>query len=230
MALIPVIMVCLSFLLLLSSGCGQSKLEKLLDEGITLLDSGQYEEALVKFDLALEIDPEHAKTHYLRGIVYQSRQNFDQSIVDFSKAIKLQDDYTDAYYFRAGSYVMIRDYEAAINDYSKVIEQLPDSSDGYNKRGGLYAATGETQKAIDDLTKSINIEPSFQAYVIRASMYMMERNPIVALTDINFAIELKDSSAVAYKRRSQIYTMLGNTEKAKADSILADSLAMLGKR
>ncbi|MFQ5631895.1 MAG: M48 family metalloprotease, partial [bacterium] len=60
-------------------------------------DSGQYEQAITNFDLAIKIDPDYDYAHNQLGWAYMKLARYDKSINAYKKSIELDSGYTNSY-------------------------------------------------------------------------------------------------------------------------------------
>jgi tetratricopeptide (TPR) repeat protein len=71
-----------------------------VNRGNDNLHAKKFDEALVDFNKAMEIDPAFAEGYYNRGIVYYNTKKYAEAIADYSKAIELKTNYPEAYFNR----------------------------------------------------------------------------------------------------------------------------------
>lgn len=106
------------------------------DLGVRYLSNGNYEEAILAFNAAIEIDPKNAETYEQRGNAYwelaQNAQGSEQTEAyrcaaeDYESAMKWGSE-TDVLYRRAAdSYYGAQDYEKAESYYEKLLEKDED--------------------------------------------------------------------------------------------------------
>jgi len=60
--------------------------------GLALVLDGEYEEAIVELNKAIELNPEYADAYYNRGIAFDKSGEVAQAISDYEKCIELSDD------------------------------------------------------------------------------------------------------------------------------------------
>ena len=84
-----------------------------IDQGVNLIKKGQYNEAIVSLDQAIQIDPDYALAYNYRGLAYFRTKSFDKALTDFDKAIQLNPSLAVAYNNRAYAYFQKKDYEKA---------------------------------------------------------------------------------------------------------------------
>ena len=106
------------------------------DLGVRYLSNGNYEEAILAFNAAIEIDPKNAEVYEQRGNAYwelaQSAQGSEQTEAyrcaaeDYESAMQWGSE-TDVLYRRAAdSYYGAQDYEKAESYYEKLLEKDKD--------------------------------------------------------------------------------------------------------
>lgn len=107
------------------------------DLGVRYLSNGNYEEAILAFNAAIEIDPKNAEVYEQRGNAYwelaQSAQGSEQTEAyrcaaeDYESAMQWGSE-TDALYRRtADAYYGAQDYEKAESFYEKIFEKDEDA-------------------------------------------------------------------------------------------------------
>ena len=126
------------------SACGGSPSvltwQEQYDLGVRYLEEGNYEEAIIAFTAAIEIDPKQAPAYVGRGDAYigsgETEENLAAAQADYEKAIELDETNANAYLGLADVYIRRGDYDLA--------EEI--------LRGGLDRA-GENQTIADKLAE-----------------------------------------------------------------------------
>jgi tetratricopeptide (TPR) repeat protein len=109
-------------------------------------------------------------------------------------------------------------YGAGIAEYTKAIDESP--ADMKYKfhflRGLVYRGQGDIDLAIKDFSTSIQMRPSYDAYMRRGEMYFEKGAYNIAEENFAEAIEM-NPSIEAYKLRGLTYLVLGNLDMAIVD-------------
>jgi tetratricopeptide (TPR) repeat protein len=156
-----------------------------------------YEQALVDYNRALELNPELAAAYYHRGDVGLLTNELDDAKADFTLAIAKQ--------------------SGAANP--------PPTP--YFKRGYLLYLQREFKAAVKDLSRAIELAPAmYEAYLYRANALCALRRHDLAIRDYNELIQLKPDLALAYYGRALALREKGDTEKAEADFRKAEQLGI----
>jgi tetratricopeptide (TPR) repeat protein len=157
-----------------------------LNLGNIYSQKGNYEQAILDDDKAIEMDPDFAEAYRERGIIYGNKGDLDRAISDLGKAIELFPDFADAFHDRANIYSSKGDMDNAIFDLNQAIIINPDFVEAYHDRAGVYSSKGDTDNAIADDNKAIEIDPYFsQAYQSRAEAYFSKQEYDKSWEDIH---------------------------------------------
>lgn len=106
------------------------------DLGVRYLSDGRYEEAILAFTAAIEIDPKNAQAYEQRGDAYwelaQSAQGSEQTDAyrsaaeDYESAMQWGSETDELYRRAADAYYGAQDYEKAESYYEKLLEKDKD--------------------------------------------------------------------------------------------------------
>ena len=125
------------------------------DLGVRYLEDGDYEEAIIAFTAAIEIDPKRAEAYVGRGDAYvlsgDSRGNLRAARADYEKAIELDETLASAYLGLADVYIRRDERDKAFG----VLQQ------GYEKTNGsdeLAAKMEEIEKDNSAIENEVQID------------------------------------------------------------------------
>ena len=94
-----------------------SKADELMKEGEALLSQGKADEALKKYQQALEVDPKSYHAALFSGDIYLQKQDFAQAEIWYQKAIAIDPNRETAYRYSATPLMKQRKIEAARDRY-----------------------------------------------------------------------------------------------------------------
>jgi tetratricopeptide (TPR) repeat protein len=132
--------------------------------GLSLYQDGKYEQALLEYNKAIEIQPKDYAYYFNRARTYLEMGEFNKAIADYTKVIELSPDSLlfRAYYNRGYAYFEEDQYDAAIVDFNQSITIDPKDEWSYFWRGSSHKwkweITGEKSEqevAVTDLEKFI---------------------------------------------------------------------------
>lgn len=125
----------LSLVMLLTlCGCGKkdggSTWQEQYDLGVRYLSDGNYEEAIIAFTAAIEIDPKRAEAYAGRGDAYLGQGAADEylaaAFTDFETALSLDDTNVDAYLGMAEVYIARKQFDEAMEILRQGVEKTRD--------------------------------------------------------------------------------------------------------
>lgn len=118
----------LTALLLLSlAACGgKDAWQEQYDLGMRYLNDGNYEEAIIAFTAAIEIDEKRPEGYEGRGRAYvlsgETAENLEAAKSDFEKALELDPTYVDAWLDLADIYIRQGDFDEAMRILEEALE------------------------------------------------------------------------------------------------------------
>lgn len=168
------------------SGCGAgqnsvSAWQEQYDLGIRYLSEGNYEEAIIAFTAAIEIDSNRAEAYVGRGDAYigsgETEENLFAAQADYEEAIRLDETNADAWLGLADIYIRRGEYDCALEILQEGLEQsgaqeitdkiteieggtYTDSMGNLRRRNGYDARTGESWYQIfsyDELSRETGV-------------------------------------------------------------------------
>jgi len=172
-------------LAVLLSACGPKAptWQEQYDLGIRYLEEGNYEEAIIAFTAAIEIDPKRAPAYVGRGSAYllsgDTEENLAAAQADFEKAIELDDTLIAAYQGLADLYIRRGDFNKTPDIFDKISELK------------------ETNKAVTKQDSMIEFDPFMhRSNFISSSDFSPEQQEILsqliaALTSNDFETAVK---------------------------------------
>ena len=136
-------------------------------DGSELWKDGYYEEAILAFDKAIQIDPDNAEAWYSKGVNYANMNKSDEALDSFQKVIELN--YTpklvDAWINKAIMLEHLGRYNESLNSYNTTIEMIDPSqkqklASVWCYKGYLLAnSLGELEDAINAFDEALKATP-----------------------------------------------------------------------
>lgn len=204
----------------LCTGCTDRE-EKQLEyrqKGITLMENGDYEEALEEFQNALDLSLGEIGETELDICFYKAESLYRlgdvQGAMDAYTAIINFNENAKAYFLRGNLYYHQKDEENALKDYALAIEN--DSKD-YELYIGVYealTANGKDKEAQEYLNQALEISGN-RAYDKmqkgRINFLLGEQQTAVSLLEE----AIKGKEMTAYYYLAEIYSLMGDVESAE---------------
>ena len=122
------------------------------DLGLRYLEEGNYEEAVLAFTAAIEIDPKQAPAYIGRGDAYvrsgETEENLTAALADYKKAMALDETAAEAYLGLADVYIRQGDVDRAIELLRDGMEKTGNSQAIANKLADLEGDNPQNEAEI----------------------------------------------------------------------------------
>lgn len=212
--------VCLMLVVVLCTGCTDRE-EKQLEyrqKGITLMENGDYEEALEAFQNALDLSLGEVGETEMDICFYKAESLYRlgdaQGAMDVYSAIISYNENAKAYFLRGNLYYSQNNEEQALKDYAAAIEN--DSKD-YELYIGVFEALtahGKHKEAQGYLNQALEIGGN-RAYDKmqkgRINFLLGEQKTAISLLEE----AIKGKEMTAYYYLAEIYSLMGDTENSE---------------
>jgi len=127
-------------------------------KGNALSELGKYQEAIVCYDKAIEINPIYDAAWYSKGAVLVRLGKDQEAIVCFDKALEIDPRY-DTWYSKGAVLSKLGKYQEAVYCFDKALALNPRYAKAWNDKGVSLLDLGRPQEAIACYDKAIEINP-----------------------------------------------------------------------
>jgi tetratricopeptide (TPR) repeat protein len=165
-------------------------------KGRDLYEKGEFMEALLNVNKAIEVDPNFAVAYYLRGNLKDNFEDRHGAMKDYNTAIEKNAKFADAFFARGNVKMKLQDYYGAVADYSAAIIINENYIEAYFNRGKAKQFLMAYEDAINDCSKIITINPkNVDAYYMRGILRIDFGDLKNGCLDLSKAGELGDLKA-----------------------------------
>ncbi|NNM66396.1 MAG: tetratricopeptide repeat protein [Spirochaetales bacterium] len=198
----------------------QKAQQKLIDEGISLMNEGKYPQAKAKFDQVLNQDPRNASANVRKGEAefLQDPQNPDhrQKALD-ALSLGLASNPNDAHGFavRGDVYAASKNWSAALQDYQTSLKIDPNNAGVWYALGKAYFIVRRYEEALEAFQTSLKYDPTNAlAYNAVGSSYAQLGQDRKAQNAFSRAVHLKPDFALAHFQLARTLANQGKIESA----------------
>ncbi len=178
-------------------------------QGMFYFSSGDYEEAIDRFELAIKYDPNYAPPYYNKGRARLEEGNLEQAFKDFSEACELFPDNYESYVYLAEYYRRIENPSEAVRYYLQALKFDQNNLEVRSSLAFLFAQQGEVSQAIKEYSYILAIDPeNIDAHKQLAYLYS-------GLNQVDNAIREFEIVLKYEPENPQIYVWLGDLYKKK---------------
>jgi len=208
----------LAILLLGSCATDPSKQKlKYLSKGEQYFSQSKYQEAVVEFRNAVQIDPRSTDAHYQLARAYMRLKNPQAAYRELVETVTLAPQNSDAQLQLAALLVTGRQYEQAEAAANKVIAADPKNSKAHTILGAKHAMLGELSTAISEFQKAIELDPKqVEYYDSLGTLYLSAGRPSAAEAVHKNAIQANPKSTQARMTLGKFYFLRHEMAEAEA--------------
>ena len=128
------------------------------NRGMFEQSTGRYDDAILDFSKALELDNQFVVAITNRGFVMMTQGNFEGAENDFTESLRLDAAQPMVISLRAGSKLSRGDIEAAIKDYNDVLKWDSKNAVGHAELGFALFFSGKHQAALAEFDQAAELD------------------------------------------------------------------------
>lgn len=202
----------LLFLLLFSNAYAQNQDEaqKLINEGVTLHDKGDYQGAIDKYSKALEVDKDNLLAYSEKAMSLNAAGKYDESIKVSKLAIATHsnDDLSNLYVSYANSLDHLNKTDESLKIYDEGIQKFPNYYQLYFNKGICYANINKHDDAILCFQKSLKINPKHAGSLNAIGTLEMGSNRIPAVLAFSRFLIVEPQTSRSKKNFKSLQSLL----------------------
>ena len=162
-----------------------------LNQGHSLVQSKEYEKALLIYEEGLMHFPHSAELFYCKGVVEFQLKQYQRSIINYKQAINIKPKYVLALENLATAQFEIGLFNDALISINTALKISPNKGNSHARLACILSRLGHHQKAIEAATRAISLDPKCaNHYMIRSSVLRCLQKIDDSIKDIRTAIEL----------------------------------------
>lgn len=157
-----ILLLIITFFSSLSYGQNKEAADKLVDEGVTYNDKGEYEKAIAIYNRALNLDKDNLLALAEKALSLLSMQNYDEAIDYCKKAIDKhpsENALKSVYVTYGNALDALKKPDKSIELYDEGIKKFPDFYQLYFNKGITLSSINQIDEAVSCLQKSISLNP-----------------------------------------------------------------------
>jgi len=177
---------------------------------------GDFENALVNFNRAIEFNPNYKEAYNNRGSAYAHMNLYEKALKDFEKVIYIDSTFADAHNNMANALSVLSDFQKALLYYDKALFYDSLNPKYYYNRAHHYVKINDFDKAIRDYNNAIKIKPDYVlALDGRAKAKLNLTLYHEAIQDYNKLLLMHPNYCIAYNNQGFAYQLMGDLKNAE---------------
>jgi tetratricopeptide (TPR) repeat protein len=137
-------------------------IESWFNLGLKQVSAGEYAQAIVSWDKALQINANLPEAWHNRGSALGRLGNYEAAVKSFQSALAIDPDNYQAWNDRAHALYQLENWSGAIESWSQAIKLMPGNHLFWYNRGCALEQLAKWSEAIASYEKALEIKPDFQ--------------------------------------------------------------------
>ncbi len=188
-----------------------------IDRGLMLLNSGKFEEGIVDFTSAIELEPKNATALANRGIARVWKGDHAAAEKDLAAAEAIDPDNAIAIRARALTAERKGDFEAAAKAYSAALAKEPGSVFALLHRASVYRAMGEYAKALADTDQVLKAGyKNADLRLLRANLLRSQNDKPAVAAEAQALMAENPDNDYGFVSAGKIFAAIGRHREAMA--------------
>lgn len=190
--------------------------------GQALLKDKKFQEAVLEFRSALQIDDKLAEAHWGLANAYEGLQRYQEAFEEMRATASLDPNHLDVR-VKLGNYYLVgaKHSSAALGEAERlakeVLDKDPNHIEGHILMGGVLFAQDKKQEAFAELNRAIELNPQrVESYLSLARFYVLTNDIATAETIYQRAISVSGGSAMAHYEYGKFLVGAQRIDEAEA--------------
>lgn len=199
-----------------------------LEAGRTHLDAGEYAEAIVDLQAAVEADPDGSEPHFLLGKAYFQAGYLNEAADEFRAVLALDPNSAPAHHNLGVTYLQLGIPGAAVSEFEAALELDPDDPTTHYQLGMAYLILAfpsqdpsippnaqSLELAAAEFEVALELEADMpEALIGMGRVYIEQGRYAEAVELLQRAVEQLPSSPEAHYALAEAYALNGEIERA----------------
>lgn len=124
--------------------------EEFVKAGDALASKGKYEEAILEYNKAVDIEETNLNARMQRAMAYNLLKQYENAIEDYNVILAQKPELTSIRNSRGTALMKLEKYDSAMSDFNTIISADPKNQEAYNNRGWCKKHLGDKEGACSD--------------------------------------------------------------------------------
>ncbi|NTW51245.1 MAG: tetratricopeptide repeat protein [Chlorobiaceae bacterium] len=194
--------------------------------GVLAAQIQNHQRAVELIDRAIAIFPDHADTHFNRGLALLALGEWGAATAGFDRAIELRSDYAEAWFHRGNGLFELKLVDAAVASYDQAIAIRGDYGEAFFSRGVALHELKQWASAVASYDKATALRPAYVEAWSNRGNALLELGAIdAALASYDKAIAVSPDYGEAWYNRGNALEVLRQWDAALASYEWATGLS-----
>lgn len=189
--------------------------QEYMNQASVLLDSGEPKKAILYFEKAEKLEPNHEELYLGKGLAYAGMELLEEAEKTFKKALLVNKKCGEAYFHIGCMEGLKENYAQAVKNMDLAILNGYDNAQAYFTLGMLHEEQNNSNMALRNYNKGLLLEPSnIDIQIQKCSLLVQEQRREEALEALNHMIYHCPDYFEGYHMKCKVLSELGRFEEA----------------
>jgi tetratricopeptide (TPR) repeat protein len=177
--------------------------------GVIAYQRGDYAQALVQTDLALDINPDNCVAWNQRGLALHRLKRFEEALPSYDRALAVWPDHAEAWCNRGVALYELKRFDEALASHDRALAVRPHYAEAFCCRGAALLQLKRLDEALASCERALAIHPDYaEAFSNRADALSELKRLDEALASYDRALALgQDSAELHYNRGNALLAL-----------------------
>jgi len=186
--------------------------------GNALAAQGKTDQAVVHYERALSLNPDHAEAHNNLGLALAAQGRIDQAVSHYERALSLKPDDAQTHYNLGNVHRAQGRIDQAVSHYERALSLNPGdavNAKAHNNLGLALAAQGKMDQAIAQYERALSLNRDYvKAYNNLGLAYMAQGKTDQAVIQYERALSLNPDDFLAHNNLGNAFRAQGRMDQA----------------
>jgi tetratricopeptide (TPR) repeat protein len=189
---------------------------KEFEKGVKLDRDGKSDEAIKRYQKAIEISPEFYEARNNLGSDLLGKSRFPEAQQQFEQVVKVNPSDAAAYFNLGNLCLLTQQLDKGQQWVQQGLSKQPDSAFGHFLSGSLYARNGRTGEAEIALKRSLELDPIMsKAHLALVNLYLQQKRSEDAAVELRAFLKAFPEDPFAPKARQVLQKLEGSDSELK---------------
>lgn len=135
------------------------------ENGITLLDGKNYQEAATTFQKVIQLDSKYKDTNYYLGRSFLGLKDYAKAVDSLQSSISSNIIYDDIHYLIGNAFVELKQFQEAIQYLDEAILRNPNQIDAHYNLARAHRELGNLEAATNAAIETQRLDPNYQPVI-----------------------------------------------------------------
>ncbi|KAB8314540.1 serine/threonine-protein kinase [Tolypothrix campylonemoides VB511288] len=190
---------------------------ELYKQANTLYELQRYQDALSRYEKAVNIRPEYAQAWNGQGKTLYELKEYKEALAAYDQAIQLEPDYLLAWSGRGFTLNKLQRYQEAIASFDKALQLQNNYPEVWNAKGEALAKLNEYDQALKSYDKAIELNKEYYgAWYNKALLLQNIKRYDESISAYDKVLELKQDYERAWYNKGNVFVNLQRYQDAIA--------------